>query len=537
MTVYALLFEAESIQSFIHDSGRLRDAVGASQIVEDLCGSLEAEPSASDLVSRVLRQCGSPSVGFSRRGGGAFIAFFESESDRIRFRALWAMVLAELAPGLRWVDAVADEKSEYEAANAGMAALRGARLFQSAELPETGPLVCRAPRTGKAASGIIRLAGGPEYTDRETRRKREVAQDEVSLSRRFSGEGGIRWPRDLERDDDELDAFPFLPGLNELAFIHADGNGLGAALHGLSREGKTNPAQYRSAYAGFSLAVSRATAAAAADATKAVLLPAKDGLNRMPARPLVLGGDDLSIIVRPDLAVRFAESFMLAFEKHTTDELEKLKARLPNLGMLPSSLTAACGIAIVGSSYPFLQASDIAVWLCDHAKAAIKAEKSQVGRDLPLSALMFHRLTSSLPGHDDALLDSESVQGGGLRLDGGPYIVSDAKSTLPSVSSLRELSRHLGADDASRGPGRQLITLLYEQPALARATWQHWKRALARSAPQRLDSILGALEIFGVDRSSDLPFSAASADRPRTTPLADAILLRDLEADRNEESK
>ena len=105
------------------------------------------------------------------------------------------------------------------------------------------------------------------------------------------------------------------------------------------------------------------------------------------------------------------------------------------------------------------------------------------------------------------------------------------------MSSLRELSPQLGADDASRGPVRQLITLLYEQPALARATWQHWKRALARSAPQRLDSILGALEIFGVGRNSDLPFSGAIADRPRTTPLADAILLRDLEADRNEESK
>ena len=50
---YALLFEAESIQAYLHGTNRLRDAVGASQIVDSICGSFDT--TGGDLLSRVLR--------------------------------------------------------------------------------------------------------------------------------------------------------------------------------------------------------------------------------------------------------------------------------------------------------------------------------------------------------------------------------------------------------------------------------------------------------------------------------------------------
>jgi len=358
MTTHALLFEAESIQAYITDSGRLTDAVGASARVDQLCGDLldsgeKAPAQAQDLLSVVLEVAGvsvdGDMLSFSRRGGGAFIALFKQECARDRVQALWSAALTEVAPGLRFGLATASASNTLEAAEAGMKRLRALRNQPSAVLPEAGPLTRRSPRTGRAAVSRITKGGSEEWVDAQTAIHSghvQRIQTHDALTCHFS-QVLKDWPRNLETD------FPFLDNVHrEIAMVHADGNGLGVALQALSNHCKKDPNTYIEAYAGFSRAVTKATRAAAAIATSEVLEPATHkGINGyVPARPLVLGGDDLTILLRPDVAVPFTEAFLQAFEKETEKELGPLRKKF---AFLPERLSAAAGIAIVSASHPF----------------------------------------------------------------------------------------------------------------------------------------------------------------------------------------
>lgn len=531
---YVALFEAESIQAYLHGSNRMRDAVGASQIVDSLCGTIDAGLDGDDLLSRVLRAIQVPAQGgvrFSRRGGGAFIAFFADADLRDRFRALWALALEREAPGLAWSDAQAQACSDWQAARAGMLALREARLWRAPELPELGPMVLRSSHTGAAAVASQAMAGAREWVDAATQAKRAAGAQAGRITRRFMPDavpsGPVHWPTRLSADSpdeaDELGVFPLGAEQNELAFVHADGNGLGAALQALAASLEQNPAEYVAVYASFSAAISRATVAAARAATQQVLLPARDALGRVPARPLVLGGDDLSIIVRPDLAVDFADCFLRAFEVETARELAPFVAR-----GCPARLSAACGIAVMHARHPFARAAALSEWLCGQAKGGVKRVAG--GAATPPASLMLHRETTSLPADDEHWLAGHTFQMPGaegpvLSLQGGPYTLAPTAG-LRRLDALRGLADLLAGEAVSTSGIRQALGQLSQQDddAACLRTWGRWREALRRRDASALAAIDAALIGLGVQRPAESPFGH-DAGQHHSTPLVDALLL------------
>lgn len=533
MTLHALLFEAESIQAYITDSGRLTDAVGASARVDQLCGDLldaGERPSSKgqDLLSAVLGVVGvlGDQVCFSRRGGGAFIALFKDEAARDRVQALWSAALAEVAPGLRFGLAAASGSNELEAAEAGRKRLRALRSQPSPVLPEAGPLTRRSPRTGRAAVSTITKGGSEEWVDAQTAihsGHAQRSQTHDALTAHFS-EALEDWPRNLETD------FPFLDnGHREIAMVHADGNGLGVALQALEKHCKEHPGAYVEAYAGFSRAVTQATRAAAATATREVLEPAtQDSFNgHVPARPLILGGDDLTILLRPDVAVPFTEAFLLAFEEETERELKPLREKFK---FLPERLSAAAGIAIVSASHPFDRAMHLAEALCK----AVKGQTKQLDKIAP-SGLMLYRQTVSLLDDWEGVLQAETTLPHGqvrYRTVHGPYLVKpDAARRLPALADLRALRDVLDKDIVARGPVRQLITQLHHTPETARKSWRRVWEMLERRDTRTRDELAKALQGLGLPHSPDeLPCvcrSGGAADL-RHTPLGDALTLAHL---------
>lgn len=546
MTMHALLFEAESIQAYITDSGRLVDAVGASARVDQLCGDLldsGARAPTQDLLSAVLRAAGvsvvlkaaevlGSQVCFSRRGGGAFIALFGDDQVRSRVQALWSAALAEVAPGLRFGMATASASSALEAAQAGMKRLRALRNQPSPVLPEAGPLTRRAPRTGRAAVRLLRKGGADEWVDAQTAIHSGYelrAQTHDALTARFSP-ALTDWPRNLETD------FPFLDnGHREIAMVHADGNGLGVTLQALARHCQKEPDSYVQAYAGFSGAVTQATRAAAAAATRDVLEPAtQDSANGyVPARPLVLGGDDLTILLRPDLAVPFTEAFLLAFEQETAKALAPLRKRFK---FLPERLSAAAGIAIVSASHPF----DRAIHLADALCKAVKAQTKSPHHIAP-SGLMLYRQTVSLLDDWDEVLRAETTPMHGqvrYRTVHGPYLVKspdlamiEACKHLAELSDLRALRDVLDKDIVARGPVRQLITQLHHTPQTASQSWRRvWEMLERRCIPTKKE-LASALQRFGLPAIPDeLPCALrpGSATDLLHTPLGDALTLAHL---------
>ncbi len=535
----ALLFEAESIQAYLHGTNRLRDAVGASQIVDSICGSIDAGVEGDDLLSRVLRAAMPSSkpgdVTFSRRGGGAFIAFFNDVATRDRVRSLWALALDHEAPGLAWTDVAAQGATDLEAAQASMKAMREARLWRAPEFPELGPLVMRAPRTGAAAVSSHRIGSTDELVDSATLAKQEAGREASLITQRFMPEDTlqhrIHWPTRLSADSDaeadDLSLFPMGTEQNELAFLHADGNGLGAALQALSGSLARNPGEYAKVYASFSAAISRATVAAVREATAQVLIPACDELGRVPARPLVLGGDDLSIIIRPDLATDFAESFLNSFERQSKQELAPFVDR-----GCPERLTAACGIAVVHVRHPFARAAALSEWLCGEAKNRVKRVFGSAGTQ-PAS-IMLHRETTSLPADDDDWLAGHTFRMPGaplrtLSLQGGPYLLDgthDDRKPMRRLASLRKLADLLAGESVSTSGIREALGQLSEQhgDAACLRTWQRWREALARRDASALSAIDAVLRELRVDKPDLSPFGSDTADR-YSTPLVDAMLL------------
>jgi hypothetical protein len=547
--IFAWSFEAGSIQAFLFDTGRLADAVGASLLVDRLTGDLGDE--GRDLLSSVLKVVDpEKQIAFSRRGGGSFLALCPDRAVLERARLLWQAALLENAPGLRWSDGLGEGPEAQAAARQAMDKARANRA-EAVSFPLAGPLTLRTPRTGLAAVPTDeRALSRSDLADASTvaRRRhqgqtgREGAQGRGLLGK-FCSEAmdpnRLQWPRNMEREEDAAGreaVFPFVGEEREVAFIHADGNGLGAMLIRLQEALKGQPQKYIDTYSGFSRAISQASIDAARTATEQVLWPVAQQSEDfvMPARPLVLGGDDLSIIVRADLALEFTAVFLEAFEQASEKHLRGLKAELGGL----DHLSAAAGVVFVKANFPFAAAAELSEHLCGRAKTLIKREAKEKNLAMPASALAFQRITASLEETD---LPTAPWQNQTLTLGLPAYVLGrrsrDRACELPLWKDLQTLSQSLQTLGAPRGPARRWLMQLHQEPGLAAKTWQRmheWAQKAGQSGDgQRWQATLQALSALRVPEPHLAPVSgpqAAWGDAPHWTPWPDALLVRDFMA-------
>jgi hypothetical protein len=554
---HALLFEADSIQAYITSSGRLSDAVAASARIDQLCGDLDddAPPGSpwTDLLSACLQSvCEdmAAQVRFSRRGGGAFIAFFPQADLRDRVQALWSAVVPRWLPSLHFSLVAQDGASELDAAQAGMVALQAMRNQPAATMPESGPLTRLAPRTGRPAVAQVTRSGVTQWVDAAAQSQLRPSQREEvhdSLVERFcaaSEESGLRWPRNL---DAEGGNFPHLDnGHQELVMLHADGNGLGAVLQALGKHCRDRPQDYVEAYGAFSRAVSHATRTAAVAATQVVLLAAaqRDADRRVPARPLILGGDDLTIVLRPDVALPFTQAYLLAFEACTEAALDGPRKRYP---FLPKKLTAAAGLAMVHASHPFDRALELAEALCTHTKQRTKHGTTGAAKPAPSGAMFYRQTVSLLGGWPDVLRAESTEHATGtyryLRTVHGPYVLGDSKQSmgLPRLADLQALAELLQAA-VPRGPLRQVVTLMHHDPEAAVKTWQRiWEMLDRRDMSAQATALERAFKTLGVTmprRGLPVIDRDAATETWAVTPLADALTLMHMgSADDTEEQE
>lgn len=571
MTCYVYAFEAHAIQRYILDSGRLAEMVGASELIESLTAASEnneeSARSLDDLLQRASGQLGLQEIRYSRRAGGMFTAFLASRDDAERLRDLWSLLIPHYAPGLRFSHAVVDGADEASAAiNARKALTRDKRRL-SIMHPQATPPVRRSPRTGLPATDLgadmdepDNSDNEPEWVDRASHMKSAGRFRKAgALLDKFNKPTDREWPTLFEPDNegiktDEGTRFPFLPDKRYVGIVHADGNDLGALVDRVEQQirEKAKP-QYQALMLAFSESVAEATRAAAAEAAKvlaeATRPKAKNGAKdeddpALPARPLVLGGDDLTIIVRGDCALNYTEAFIESFETHTGEAFAVLKTQHAVFEVLPDGLSACAGVAFVKATQPFYLAYDLAESLCDHAKQRGRAWQRQHGGDLP-SSIVFARITSSFIARYDELIDQElSVtrcrDHTRYQMTLGAYGVGKTHTDQPRFAQLRDLRNLLARPDMARGPARKLLGLLHTDSGQANTAYKRWQTNLRDAnkrhpTDRRLIEFDQALQALGIAPDADLPYrdldlgmapgngAGATQTGIKATPLGDAL--------------
>ncbi|MDG2618060.1 hypothetical protein P7L53_17610 [Thermoleptolyngbya sichuanensis XZ-Cy5] len=195
------------------------------------------------------------------------------------------------------------------------------------------------------------------------------------------------------------------------AVIHADGNGLGEIFlkfgtH-LTKLGKMtgdisqNNRTYVDALRRFSLALDVCTEQAFITALRSF----GTEIEKLPIVPLVLGGDDLTVVCDGKAALRFTQQFLLAFEAETqkVDEqhYDGILPEIAKAALGVNRLSSCAGVAIIKPHFPFSVAYELSEALMQSAKE-VKRKLTHVLSDelsnetravpCPCSALDFHVL-------------------------------------------------------------------------------------------------------------------------------------------------
>jgi len=110
----------------------------------------------------------------------------------------------------------------------------------------------------------------------------------------------------------------------------------------------------------------------------------------IPVVPILLGGDDLTVLTEGRYALPFMASYLTAYEKLTSQDtiLRHLSPRSRRDGV-PTPMTAAAGAAVVPRPFPFHLAYTLAERLVAEAKKVGKAERQEC------STLTYHALFDS----------------------------------------------------------------------------------------------------------------------------------------------
>lgn len=271
--------------------------------------------------------------------------------------------------------------------------------------------------------------------------------------------------------------------LSKVAVIHIDGNGVGGIMKELnSSKDRVAPGVFKAevgcdrddpdALRRFLLAVNRhlddaVTLAFAAAWTRIAELSRHDddragrGHTVIPVVPVILGGDDVTVITSGDYALPFAAAYLRHYEEATGND-PILRYLTPPEGQDTGPMTAAAGVAIVKRNFPFHIAYELAEKLVNRAK--------KVGKTAcpPCSTLDYHIL------FDTTVLDASEALRGYESFTTRPFrLLNDDTPSAASICSAGSRSAGSGDGEDSTSAGSSPNDLRHE-------SWEVTCRRVAR---------------------------------------------------------
>lgn len=352
--------EVGGIQNFIGSTGKLKEMIGGSEIVYHIC--------QKEFYEDILREIGCARQAADRDDGsdwhmvlqnnaGTLCLLLPNQEKAKAFLKAYSRKGLEKFPGLPLFGAQADmawDKESWKRARHDADAHISRKRMSSAVASGVPMLpVLRAARLDglPAVAEEHRKDGGAELVSWLSLCKRNPAMLKMSEDRLRSlveTPDGVIWANDLE---EMLGAKG-----GKVALIHMDGNDLGKLFSSkLEENAHVDLLDGIRAMKKLSEFIEKNNKEAFAHAAKSLLdyICFDNASNQvMPLRPLVMGGDDITVIARADIALAFIDLFVNRFESLGADE----------------KLSLGVGMVVMDSSYPFAKAFTLVESLLENAK-------------------------------------------------------------------------------------------------------------------------------------------------------------------------
>ncbi|MBI2422767.1 MAG: hypothetical protein HYV27_08050 [Candidatus Hydrogenedentes bacterium] len=449
MEVWLSGLDVNSIQRFCCNSGKVAEIVGASELVAQISGEWPGQALAAVGLHSVEPHAFGAGAGdcLLVRGAGGVVRIVFRDKDQAKSwaRAISFRLLAE-APGLGFnIAHAAFDWDRVGGLKQAMAQLIG-QLQAQRNAPTLGgampplPVSALCTLTGEAAHGYgkdnnERISPAVHHQRKWTRKANQRLAyiiDRLNAEPHF--EYGFEFVTEfgkLTRDDTSGYHRALAEGY--IAVVCIDGNGIGELVQQRLGGNGAN-AEQAAKFRDFSEKIQEATNAALADAVVQAL--ARPGIEdtlrierdghpddpryQLPIRPLVQGGDDLTLVCRGDVALDFTQNFLVAFEAQT----------LEHLG---TGLRAAAGLVFIKNGAPFLPAYDLAEHLLRSAKKRTRTEH----------CIDFHFVESDSLADLDAIRHSAyRTADGNVRLTRRPYTLADFVILREDAMKLRDGLSH-----------------------------------------------------------------------------------------------
>lgn len=460
----------QGIQSFIFQTNELKDIVGASELVENICTELFAKMLYGEKGSRKeLLASLEKDDNAILNAAGNIKYIFNSREDCEKIVREFPKRVVEYAPGITVSQAVVEieENGFEEGVDELEEKLRAQRNKPMPNMNIGMMGILRSRQTGLPA---VEQDGG-EFIDAGTKAKlgydKKESTDKISDMPLFRKAFCKNDEDELKDKDIALEIGKMTDRNNWIAIIHADGNGLGQVVQKVGKD--------ENDFKVFSRELDKATVLSAQQAYVHVR-GIYDWKGVIPIRPVVLGGDDLTVICRADLALDYVQAFMENFDDNTSKgDISKIikKYKVFDEGTVRDRLTACAGIAYIKDKYPFYYGYELAEALCTRAK---KDAKKDIGKALPQSCLMFHKVQDSFVESYDRIAERELRPWDDASLEFGPYYIKDKDSrwTVEELKGAVDMLKN-ESGNVLKTRLRQWLTLIGENSQKA---IQHRDRSL-----------------------------------------------------------
>lgn len=402
----------QGIQGFIFKTDELKDIVGASELVESIC-------------TEEFNEFGSDSNQTIVKAAGNIKYVFSSKHDCEKAVLEFPKKVMEVAPGISVSQAVVGFNTDDEFADA-VTKLEEKLKAQRNKQQSTIHGFMSMRRSRHTGNPVVKKVK-EEYLDAGTFAKRETSFNRsenptMELSKMCFGINEIKNEQIAYNIED-------ITSKNDwIAIIHADGNGLGQVVQKVGND--------KDKFREFSTNLNTATKEAAVNAYNSIS-DRFDPTKKIPIRPIVLGGDDFTVICSADFAVEYTQKFLEEFEKTTEKLLGELLIENNVFQNNAPYLTACAGIAFIKSSYPFHYGYGLAEELCKEAKTEARKGKNQ--SELTPSCLMFHKVQDSFVENFKYIEIRELTAINGASFKYGPYYLKAENSNATVVKLIENV--------------------------------------------------------------------------------------------------